>query len=51
MNSNRGNRIKNKDSIRMIDDPGKGDWTSRVKRVGEDRQGLVNEFYAMNPMS
>jgi hypothetical protein len=35
----------------MIDDPGKGDWTSRVKRVGEDRQGLVNEFYAKNPMS
>ena len=42
MNSNRGggggNRGKNNQgSMRMLDDPGNGDWTTRVKRVGEDR--------------
>lgn len=42
MNSNRGggsknNRGKNKGSVRMLDDPGNGDWTTRVKRVGAER--------------
>ena len=52
MNSARGagKAMKQKGSKRF-DDPGNGEWTNRVKRIGEERKGFGNDFFAKNPMS
>lgn len=41
--------MKNRGS-KWLDDPGNGDWTTRVKRIGDERKGF-GDYFSKNPLS